>query len=179
MRRRGITLEQKREEARQRASAWYAKNGERARVRWNSRPKDDPSRERDRKRIRAWSAANAERKRAKDAELYQYNRAARLEQVRQYRLNNPDKVRAQVAESHAARSKRTPRWITRSDRVQMRALYKEAARRTRETGEAWHVDHIIPLRGRTVSGLHVPNNLQLLKAEENMKKKNRFCEELA
>jgi len=71
----------------------------------------------------------------------------------------------------------TPKWLTEEHKLQIVAVYEESARLTLETGIQHHVDHIVPIRGKNVSGLHVPWNLQILTAEENYKKLNKFGEE--
>lgn len=65
------------------------------------------------------------------------------------------------------RQRRTPPW---SDLVAIAAIYAEARRLTAETGELHVVDHIVPMCGRIVSGLHVPWNLRVIHWRENAQK---------
>ena len=64
--------------------------------------------------------------------------------------------------------------VSFGDPEKIKAVYLEAARLTSETGTPHHVDHIVPLRGKNVCGLHVEWNLQPLPAQENIKKSNRY-----
>jgi hypothetical protein len=41
-------------------------------------------------------------------------------------------------------------------------------------GFEWHVDHVIPLQGKKVSGFHVPSNIQVIPASENVRKNASF-----
>jgi hypothetical protein len=67
----------------------------------------------------------------------------------------------------------TPRW---ADRKAMRRKYTKARRLTMETGIKHAVDHVIPLQGRQVCGLHVPNNLRVITAQANSKKNNLWAD---
>ena len=60
------------------------------------------------------------------------------------------------------------------DKLKIKCMYSIAAMLTRENKEPWHIDHIIPLQGKMVSGLHVPSNLQVMLGSENIGKKNKF-----
>lgn len=64
--------------------------------------------------------------------------------------------------------------LTKDHIEEMKKIYEKAASMTKETGIAYHVDHIVPLKGETISGLHVPWNLQIIPASKNFSKGNSF-----
>lgn len=110
-----------------------------------------------------------ERKKAE----YQRNKQARLRQKRTYRQENKGKINALVAARKKVIRQRTPKWLTGDDKWIIKEAYELAALRTKIFGFSWHVDHVIPLQGKNVSGLHVPENLRVIPGVENIKKKNK------
>ena len=76
------------------------------------------------------------------------------------------------AARNAAKLNATPAWLTESQIQEINSLYAESRRLSSATGVEHHVDHIVPLRGRTVCGLHVPWNLRVVTAEFNRRKSN-------
>ncbi len=79
---------------------------------------------------------------------------------------------------YASKTQSTPAWLTEAHYELFNLIYAEAKELTKTTGVQYHVDHIVPLRGKTVCGLHVPWNLRPIPARENRQKKNRLIEEL-
>lgn len=84
---------------------------------------------------------------------------------------HPERGRANNAKRKAAKKRATPSW---ADLDEIKAMYELCVHVEYLTGVPHHVDHIVPLRGKLVSGLHVANNLQILTATENIKKGNRY-----
>lgn len=114
-----------------------------------------------------------------DAEYAQANRASIRENLRRWKKNNKGKVNAETAARHAAKMQRQPKWLTKEERNHIRCIYQVAAMRNRTSDIEWHVDHIVPMQGENVCGLHVPWNLRVIPAKENIRKGNRLELELA
>lgn len=77
------------------------------------------------------------------------------------------------ARRRAKKLQATPPWLTDDHKKSIAAIYRRAVQLTKETGTEYHVDHIVPLAGRNVRGLHVPWNLQVITASENHRKWNK------
>jgi len=101
--------------------------------------------------------------------------AAVKAQLREYfqkhYAENKDYYSEKNAKRRAHRVRATPKWYRLGD---AHKFYVEARRLTLETGVKHVVDHIIPLQGKTVCGLHVKENLQVIPEAENLTKANKF-----
>lgn len=73
-------------------------------------------------------------------------------------------IKANTRAYRLAKMLRVPTW---ADLKAIKEIYEACP-------EGYHVDHIVPLQGELVSGLHVENNLQYLTATENMSKGNKW-----
>jgi len=102
------------------------------------------------------------------------------EQRQQYRKawkeTHPEEVKASTKHRRDKHKQATPAWLTPEHKRQIKQLYIDAMTATRITGTAYVVDHIVPLRGEGVCGLHVPWNLQIMTRAENLKKSNKLLD---
>jgi actin-related protein len=77
------------------------------------------------------------------------------------------------ARRRAAKLTSQPSWLTEEQKEQIQNFYWLCQDLKVVTGQDYHVDHILPLQGETVCGLHVPWNLQVLPSDINISKSNR------
>ncbi len=126
---------------------------------------------------RAWGKRNSARlvdeRRARRLQDPDYaaavaERAARIRDT--WRRANPGAHAAHEAARRAAVRRATPAWLTDAHRAAIQALYRDAASRSGE----WHVDHVVPLQGKSVCSLHVPWNLQVISGSANRARSNVF-----
>jgi hypothetical protein len=90
------------------------------------------------------------------------------------RRRNLSKFAAKESNRRAAKLQRTPKWLTTSDLIEIQWAFDIAKDMTTSTGIKHEVDHIIPLRGDNISGLHCPQNLRIITKSENSSKRNRY-----
>jgi 5-methylcytosine-specific restriction endonuclease McrA len=121
-----------------------------------------------------WEKENIEKRTQYSQKYYEINKNKIAEYVSEYKKKNKGKIVANTTKRKADKLQRTPKWLSKNEIWMMQEAYELAAFRSKLFGIKFHVDHIIPLKGKTASGLHTPYNLQVIPAKENLRKSNKL-----
>lgn len=117
-----------------------------------------------RERDKQYYKASPEKRIVNSKNWAKNNKKRRVEITEKYRKSHAYYYSQYSSTRRANKLKATPPW---ADLVEIKRIYKECPK-------GMHVDHIIPLKGKLVSGLHVPYNLQYLTPKENQRKNNKY-----
>ena len=153
---------------------WVQKNKERDRAhkaKWRANNKERHSAYNSK-----WQKNNPEKRRAKYKRWRENNLEAARENFRKWARENPVLAAMNSKRRGYKVSVATPEWLSSIQIAQMSAYYEVAKAASMQTGCAHHVDHIVPLQGKNVSGLNVPWNLQVMMALANQSKGNKLLE---
>ena len=127
-------------------------------------------------RNKEWFSANRK-------EHYKKNKSQENERGKEYLKHYYQANKAKYREYNRSKKSRmrkaTPYWLTEEQHQAIRDIYEYAEDCRLITGGSYHVDHIIPLRGTNVCGLHVPWNLQILPSDVNDSKGGKVDQTLA
>lgn len=146
-------------------AAYYAQDPEKYRKKRREKYAQDPTKEREDAVVRSaeWRRMNPNHEGAKQAKkAYKNSHNGRI------------KGTANLAKRRAAKLQRTPTWLCGDDLWLIEEIYALAKLRTDMLGFSWHVDHIVPLQGKNVSGLHVPLNLRVIPWKDNVVKGSKW-----
>lgn len=117
----------------------------------------------------AWGNSNIEKRRENRLNSYRRHKEKEIAANKLWSQRNGNGS-ANCKKQRLKKKNAYPSWITKEQDKQIKEFYKKAALISEATGVQHHVDHIVPISGKTVSGLHVPWNLQVISAFENRTK---------
>jgi len=127
-------------------------------------------------RRRYWE--NKESRAVYNKKYYHSKKNEKVEENRQrardWYYNNRAKAISRIRERTLKQKTATPDWLTEEQKQQVESFYEHAKDCSVVSGEVYEVDHIVPLQGENISGLHVPWNLQVLPRDVNRAKSNKY-----
>lgn len=135
----------------------------------------DANKEKIKARRKTYWDSNKEKVNARNKAYKKANREKILATNKVYRERHPEKIASLKAKRRASKLCRTPPWLNPIQLAEIESFYIERDIMVKLTGNQYHVDHIVPLQGDNISGLHVPWNLQVLTAYDNTSKGNRYA----
>ena len=142
-------------------------------------------------RLNNYRSENADLVRKRGRDLYAANREKRAAQSAAYRKKNPEAAKASVKkwcmtnrakrtaaenERRASKNQATPTWLSEKHKQHIEVIYAFAKRLREMSGVDVAVDHMVPIKGKNVVGLHVPWNLCIIGRAENSAKNNKISE---
>ena len=182
-----LSPEERQEAGKAKWDAWYAENKDKIKEEW--RKKADQEREalhakgaktcstcKEEKPLSQYHMRNRKRK---DGSTYKspYSKCKACRRTNNRYYENTPEGKDRKKRKKALRDRRnrqaTPKWLTKEHKQQIVDTYELMRDCRAVTGEDYHVDHIVPLRGENICGLHVPWNLQVLPAYVNLSKANK------
>ena len=151
---------------------YHAKNAEQRRAKTKEWRKANP--ERCNANRNAWAERNPEKIKASSIKAKAAWHERNPEYLKEHYKANKVRYVAARARRRVAQESATPAWLTAIDKAMIQEMYDVSAARFVQTGVKHHVDHIVPINGKKVSGIHAPWNLQVITAHENLSKGWRF-----
>jgi hypothetical protein len=152
--------------------AYYSQNKEQVKEKVNNYRQNNPTKISARKKL--YRQNNMQKVKSGLHNWYMNNKSKSAETTKAYNKAHPAQALARCNKRRASRLNAIPRWLTKEDLLKIKEFYIEAKRLELLTGGKYHVDHIIPLQGEAVRGLHVPWNLQVIPAYQNIIKGNKI-----
>lgn len=95
---------------------------------------------------------------------------------KKHKQGNPDYYKELTNARRRRFRDATPAWLSAEQKLEIRLKYRLAIELSRRLGVPHAVDHIVPLQGESVCGLHVPWNMEVITQEENLKKSNKLVD---
>lgn len=158
--------EEVKRKARERAKAWYEANKEKAKKYM------EKNKEKRKEQLKAWKAANPERVKEQKTKSQKNNMDSHLIRVKRYQKTEKGKIKSSAIRD-AYRSHIKERTLKKYMFDKVIEMYRACKSIQIVSGTKHHLDHICPIKGNGVSGLHVFWNLRIVSAYDNQRKTNK------